>query len=379
MAGFSPYQNMSRLPAPDEFAMPVGPGPDSMAQAQGAINQMNQQAQAGINPMAFPPRKPIARTTTRTLNPAPPINKLDQELSDIEKSQWVQNQKQGIDQLQNLMDMGLEQPQATDISPLLALSDSLTGSKLVQAYQRPETAQEKIQKAAAYAAKIQDDRNQLSQRVLEAYGKNKQGQGSTTMVIGGGGPMDIRGGNQVSEAYEKHLKPFNQMSNSIDRVESALSTPVITKQQLAEANEAILQALTAGRKAGLAELTRSEFDSLPARLAANLQNFTGKPQDIGSREIIQHMRDIMGRIKSIAGQQALKQVDALDSGYSAYPESVARSVSEGKSKYYREKFLPSALSHDTPAAGAPKVGEMIDGHKFKGGDPANPASWEKVN
>ena len=31
-----------------------------------------------------------------------------------------------------------------------------------------------------------------------------------------------------------------------------------------------------------------------------------------------------------------------------------------------------------PAPGGPKPGDVQDGHMFKGGDPRNPASWEKV-
>ena len=35
-------------------------------------------------------------------------------------------------------------------------------------------------------------------------------------------------------------------------------------------------------------------------------------------------------------------------------------------------------SGEKPASSGPSVGEVHDGYKFKGGDPANPASWEKV-
>jgi hypothetical protein len=47
----------------------------------------------------------------------------------------------------------------------------------------------------------------------------------------------------------------------------------------------------------------------------------------------------------------------------------------------REANSDAALSPAAPAAaapaGAPKVGDVVDGYTYKGGDPANPASWSK--
>lgn len=41
--------------------------------------------------------------------------------------------------------------------------------------------------------------------------------------------------------------------------------------------------------------------------------------------------------------------------------------------------VPQSVPRSTPASNAPAPGTIEGGYRFKGGDPANPANWEKVN
>lgn len=61
--------------------------------------------------------------------------------------------------------------------------------------------------------------------------------------------------------------------------------------------------------------------------------------------------------------------------------SELREINDGESKKeisYWQTILPGAKSTSAPIDNAPKVGSVVKGYKFLGGDPADKASWQKV-
>lgn len=89
-------------------------------------------------------------------------------------------QRDNLDGLQEYMKVAAAPDTKLDLSPLMALADQWTGSKLAQSYKRPESAEEARQKAAVYAMKLQDQKDQLAKNVLDATFKQRSGE---TMVL----------------------------------------------------------------------------------------------------------------------------------------------------------------------------------------------------
>lgn len=86
-----------------------------------------------------------------------------------------QDQQAGIDQLRQMAALAAQQKPQLDLSPIMALADAQTGSHLAASYQRPESAQQRLQEAMSAAQKIQQDQRDLSKNILDSVAKQKGG------------------------------------------------------------------------------------------------------------------------------------------------------------------------------------------------------------
>lgn len=159
----------------------------------------------------------------------------------------VQEQMQGLDQMR---DMILSMPQAQaqlDISPVLALVDSQTGSKLLQGYKRPEDPSSQGKRILDYMMKLQDDRNAISQRVAEAVKSRKSGTSALTQLFdykqaeefakkledarvldakkaGRGGDPSVRI-SRFGKDFDAIIKPHRETVESANRMELLVQKP----------------------------------------------------------------------------------------------------------------------------------------------------------
>ncbi|MDE2468321.1 MAG: hypothetical protein KGL35_06160, partial [Bradyrhizobium sp.] len=75
-------------------------------------------------------------------------------------------------------------------------------------------------------------------------------------------------------------------------------------------------------------------------------------------------------------QNDILQADGDLSSYDKFKQSLGMDVKPTK-KFSVTKGKGKPAPKPQEASGAPKAGDIQDGYKFKGGDPANPQNWEK--
>ena len=94
-------------------------------------------------------------------------------------------------------------------------------------------------------------------------------------------------------------------------------------------------------------------------------------------------------IQSSSGFSALDPKDKkalLDEQNKAYNDAIKamRDQMGSSTQTGGTSDMPSAKTQEaapkgTAVPGAPKAGDVMDGYKFKGGDPADKSNWEKVS
>lgn len=182
------------LPMPREEAEPLPPREYTPGEA---FAKKLEEAKAKVAeveaPQAVPQAKGSGGTSTETEKAQ--LNQQAQEIralpiapEDYEKMRLgveglgaYQEQARGISDLERMMMIGTDRPVQTDISPLLALADSETGSNLLRGYQRPEAAPSRLAQAVKYAQGLQDDRRALMQSMTQ--GIQSQAKGGTMMDV----------------------------------------------------------------------------------------------------------------------------------------------------------------------------------------------------
>jgi hypothetical protein len=93
-------------------------------------------------------------------------------------------------------------------------------------------------------------------------------------------------------------------------------------------------------------------------------------------------KDLSDRTKMLQLQKSMPnktqaEVDAIDSQIEAERQKLIEEYRQTRASGITSKATPGAAA----PAGAPKgprPGTIQDGYRFKGGDPANPSSWERV-
>ncbi len=98
-------------------------------------------------------------------------------IQNAESNPAIQEQRQGVDNLQGLLQMQASEPIKQDLTPLLQLADSLTKGKTNYAggYAKPESAAARNKMIMDSAMELQKRRGDISKSVLDAVKSQKSG------------------------------------------------------------------------------------------------------------------------------------------------------------------------------------------------------------
>lgn len=195
----------------------------------------------------------------------------------------IQEQMKGIHDIRDLLTMEAQAPSQLNLAPLAALTDSMTGSRLLAGYAPPQDRQKRL---ADYMLKIQDDRKDLAKTIIDAIGKQKAGtmqemlyqdfinkraaEAQDPSMKAGGKPtmpLDARAIRDVQGKFNKSIEPFSKSLNFSKEVESLI-----------------------GNAGPGSKLTKKTVETILARARGEVGNLsyyeqagTAAPQDVLSR------------------------------------------------------------------------------------------------
>jgi len=302
--------------------------------------------------------------------------------------QSFQDQRQGIADLENYTQGVGSQEIQTNLSPLMGLVDERTGSKLAQSYTAPESGQERIASVARLKQAVNKAKGELTADEI-ALLKAKL-QAMTT--------QSIFGQKMGTRAEDKALKATQE---DLDARDKMIKTEEAKKiGGIINFNNALTNYVTTAEKYGdLESLTgdaRSEIESAYAKVqtefakAAGLGALSGP--DLGI------LLDAVKPQTGIAG--GINQIMA--GGRSGLKKGVANLIEKSKSEYdnytstlgaaYAGRDVTPVLNnwdkkYKASIANAPKMevankgfkpGTIVNGKRFKGGNPKDQANWEMV-
>ena len=142
--------------------------------------------------------------------------------------------------------------------------------------------------------------------------------------------------------------------------------------------------LTAIMKGGSPDeelLRQQQYGSLYKRGTELLQKITGNPKNLNDMEVRAHLRDVINGVKEIDNDVIKNHIDSLESTYADTIANHPKQWDAYKAKQLKFVGLgPDAAPAPKPGgqeSNIPAIGAIIDGHKFKGGDPSKPENWEK--
>lgn len=332
------------------------------------------------------------------MNPAKANPLLDQQMRVGEKN-YNDSMNEQMGDLENQKELAAKyasSDRGTDFRPLAALVDSLFGGG--GAYGKaaegmaPESAAAKAINQASMAKAISasagslsaDQLSYLKQKLLQQnYIENRDAkedlvkQNNATKLATGSGRVGVAQDRLAAQAAntfdnDEIIKQAQKQSMQIGIDTHTLqNATVLTPQIFNEVQQGLANAISGGKGASVTSQNNIEFDSVNNQLKRLQQRIENKPEDINSPEVKQMMIDTLGRLDNAYKNNAYARAQQIRSGrdkvYSNNP--IARDVMDEKVNSYK----PAAPA---PATSAPKVGDIVDGHQFLGGNPADPASWK---
>jgi hypothetical protein len=152
-----------------------------------------------------------------------------------------------------------------------------------------------------------------------------------------------------------------------------------TENRKIDADLALKEATLAVRRS--TEAARNEIQLYRADLARRGQELDESQLAVRIDELqANELDDLRG---SEAYENLLYSAESDEAGQKAQKQLEAE-VNKKWDRVRTREGIPRSdegekTSKTKPGQGIPKVGAIEDGYKFKGGDPSNPESWEKVN
>lgn len=287
-------------------------------------------------------------------------------------------QKQGIDsQEATINDFGEGFQQKLNLSPLLALSDSWTGTKLAQGYQAPETADERKLMMAKLRGELQKSKQGLSDDELKLLKTQLDSKLAMSTMAG---PKLLPGQESVDRAFGRDFQDYSYQGGYAG-VEKNLAQLEAAKKDLQTD-----PSLSGGLSTMLPDALRARVDAKGYTTQQKVQETAVNTlkQILGS-QFTENDRKIIMSMSYDANLPAEENQEKIDTAIN-YIRTRAKQKQESGDYFVRNRGTLQGYTatqpdlNDSKAPSGPpppKPGEVVDGYVFQGGNPNDPAAWVK--
>lgn len=194
--------------------------------------------------------------------------------------------------------------------------------------------------------------NKIMDNDRMAYQQSEEGQFESAITLRS---------NQLPFSYRYRFKAEQDPEKKLQILEEGEAVAAAR----AEALRAIVPTITAESREAVAKI---RADSQENVIRLKQQAAIDKTQGVGEAQFVnRHLNTVLSQLAN--------DNDYLDKSVEVRMDAATKLLQ----KAYRESGignLPPAITPSAPTI--PVVGEIRNGYKFKGGDPADPASWEKL-
>lgn len=353
----------------DMYGKKVEPSPLMLAQLDQAAPQDDMMS---LDDVPISAAAPAPRVSTKSkIQVSAPAYSLNNDLVDATEAGYLKNledRKAALETLRKkLGDEEGKKPtgfEAMNLKPLAAFVDSITGSRLAQSVDEPTAPKEWQAKYNRLQDIVGKQSNELNDDELNLLKLKMQERiyGAREQALARNQDKTQRAGEfRLREKWESN--PVTKASQSMDdhyrRITGVDANTPAGQMSMVFAYMKMLDDGSVVRESEYAQAARTAglYDRA-AQYAKSLQDGkTLTPQQIN--EFRSSAESIMNEVRQKQGQLD-EQYKKMAEDYDFSPNRVVYGVSFKKPQ------------------GAPSPGDVVDGHKFKGGNPADPNSWEQV-
>jgi len=417
--------NMMPKPFYETPAAPTRPTPDNPAVVQAPQPKASPYTvqpttePIGVMPQEMTPSQPGLMDNAANMRlyqqayenfKLPDNSRMLKELSLGEKS-YAESQmarQSEIDKLKEGLANYTKQDRGTDFTPLAALSDAWFGGNLSAAAAKmaPETEAQKSQKMFDMQKNISALQGEMPKEELDAL-KIKLSQmgymderalksevaklnAAAKMATAGqtAGYQQKRLGIQekrLDTSIEKEarasvnndpsLKQFMPRLEGAAKVgeliQAAREGKVIKNQALlGQLNSEIARLETGSQAPGLHASEKTELMDAAAQLGSIRDRVTGNPSDAVRPEVLNAAGMLVDELTLSYMRGIDSRMNLLKSGMTPEQQVIVDAKHDSLKSTYAPRF-----GHWSGESVAPKVGDIVEGHEFLGGDPSNENSW----
>lgn len=298
-------------------------------------------------------------------------------------SENIGQQKSALEELRTYQRGLNDKPVQLDLSPLAALSDSLTGSKLQAGYSKPTSGEDRIGALAKLQGMSQNQRNQITQDLLKLSGGQNNQRVLSTLIRNEQSMRAAAGKIIPAVTNDSVVKTTQLQENALDKALGRIRDVKAGKLPFSstlksEIESDLAQALSGSTVNALGKQERIEFNPLSAKWENFKGQLLGEQQDIRAPGYLDQLEaglmGLGGDINTIRTKRANELLGSYSIAHEGNPYA-QKTIKSLQGQYKPAQVVaPRASEVSTKTKYVPGYEE--GGYIFNGGDPQNPANWK---